>query len=75
MAQFPLGASQPMVDNTVDPGRIAQVVLQAIGNPSLGQAANFFAQPNLGSPSTWSSKTRSGDGPEQAHFGTVVSVL
>ncbi|ERM96900.1 hypothetical protein AMTR_s00074p00075100 [Amborella trichopoda] len=36
MAQFSLGASQPVVENIVDLARIAQAVLQAIRNPSLG---------------------------------------
>ncbi|ERM95488.1 hypothetical protein AMTR_s00008p00267950 [Amborella trichopoda] len=43
---------------------IAQEFLQAIGNPSLRQAANFSAQPNLGPPQP---------GQQQPDLGMVLS--
>ncbi|ERN17982.1 hypothetical protein AMTR_s00046p00103820 [Amborella trichopoda] len=68
MAQFPLGASQPEVDNLIDPARIAQAILQAIGNPSLGQAKNFSAQPNLGPPQPGQEQLDSGMVPSRPIF-------
>ncbi|ERN02391.1 hypothetical protein AMTR_s00096p00102130 [Amborella trichopoda] len=43
--KFPQGMSQQVVDNPVDSNRIAQAVLQAMGNPSLGHTTN--SQPNI----------------------------
>ncbi|ERM96231.1 hypothetical protein AMTR_s00001p00132340 [Amborella trichopoda] len=37
-----------MIGSIVDPAGIAQDVLQAISNHSLGRAVNFLAQPNSG---------------------------
>ncbi|ERM93699.1 hypothetical protein AMTR_s00004p00219880 [Amborella trichopoda] len=64
VAQFPLGTNQPVVDNPVDPTRIAQAILQAMGNPSVGHATNFLAQPNLGPPQ-----------PDHAKFRAIILVL
>ncbi|ERM97347.1 hypothetical protein AMTR_s00073p00161500 [Amborella trichopoda] len=56
MAQIPLRISPPMVGSTIDQVVIVQVVLQAMGNPSLGHAVNLSAQPNSGSPQFGSMK-------------------